>query len=29
MNTEELNNIKDSSTKVFTAMAKNLYRLAP
>ncbi|HFP9446852.1 TPA: hypothetical protein ACHOZW_005580 [Raoultella ornithinolytica] len=25
MNTEELNNIKDSSTKVFTAMAKNLY----
>ncbi|WP_148244111.1 hypothetical protein [Enterobacter asburiae] len=25
MNTEELNNIKDSSTKVFAAMAKNLY----
>lgn len=25
MNTEELNNIKDSSTEVFTAMAKNLY----
>ena len=25
MNTEELNNIKDSSTKAFTAMAKNLY----
>lgn len=25
MNTEELNNIKDSSTIVFTAMAKNLY----
>lgn len=25
MNTEELNNIKDSSTKVFTVMAKNLY----
>lgn len=25
MNTEELNNIMDSSTKVFTAMAKNLY----